>query len=219
MEEVIKVTPRTPSKKGGARKLRAQGMIPGILYRKGSEAHAFSVDPAEIRKKLMMSGLGRNTVLRVSGLDADALALLKDAQIDPVNRALIHIDLIEVREDDMVEVEVPLEFAGKSKGVVDGGILQAARRFLRVKSKPLAIPEKISIDVTPLEVGQSFHVRDVKLPEGITSADPEHFAVVSVVAPAAEEAPKVEEVAAAAAGAVPEGAAPETKEKAKEKAD
>ena len=106
-QQVIEVEPRTPGGKGDARKLRSEGKIPGVLYGHKEEPLAFSLKPAVLRKQLRASGMGRNTVFQVKGLGREALALLKDAQIDPVRRDLLHVDLLEVRESDRVVVEVP----------------------------------------------------------------------------------------------------------------
>src|SRR5688572_13530640 len=136
----IQVERRTESGKKTARKLRKGGKIPGILYGHKQEPVAFTVDPHEVHKKVRASGAGRNTVFKVSGLGRDVLALLKDSQIDPVKRALLHIDLIEIRESDRVVVEVPVELVGKPAGVVAGGVLQAVRRTIAVETSPLSIP-------------------------------------------------------------------------------
>ncbi|MCC7384783.1 MAG: 50S ribosomal protein L25 [Deltaproteobacteria bacterium] len=227
MESVINVEPRNTHGKGAARKMRKDGRIPGILYGGGAQPLSFSVEPNQLDKTLRSSGAGRNTIFRVKGLNRELLAILKDTQIDPIKRRLIHVDMIEVREDQEVVVAVALELVGKAIGTVEGGILQAVRREVRVACRPLSIPKSIQIDVTELDIGDALHISDIQFPEGTRGADPGHWAVCTVVAPAAEEKPSVAEVApvegaVAAAGAVPaEGAAPaapeEKEKKGKEK--
>lgn len=203
-QQVITVEPRASHGKTGARKVRKAGKIPGVLYGHNEKPQSFAIDPHALQKSIASSGAGRNTVLEVSGLERKVLALLKDLQFDPVKHRLIHIDLVEIRETDEVIVEVPVVLEGKPVGVVDGGILQAVRRGLRIYCRPLAIPREIKVDTTPLKIGDSIHIRDVKFPEGTRTADGGHLTVATVVAPAAEE--KAEDTAAAAAAAAAPGA-------------
>jgi large subunit ribosomal protein L25 len=210
----IEVKRREVGGKGLARKIRQGGQIPGVLYGHKQEPVAFTIDPNELKKRVKASGMGRNTIFKVSGLDREIMALVKDVQIDPVKRNPIHIDLVEIRESDRIVVEVPVELTGKPAGVVAGGILQAVRRTIAVECSPLAIPQKIVADVTHLNLNQALHVNDVKFPEGTKSGYPAgtNFAIATVQAPRAEveEKPLAAEGAegAAAEGAAAEGAAP-----------
>lgn len=209
-QQVIEVEHRGTRGKGAARKLRATGMIPGVLYGHKEAPVAFSVNPLELRKRIRASGMGRNTIFKLSGLDRDVLALLKETQVDPVRRDLLHIDLIEVREGDQVFVDVPLEFSGKAAGVVAGGDLQVVRRSIEVACSPLTIPRSIPVDVTPLEIGDTLHAGDLPFPEGVVCTN-ERLAVVNIKAPRAEAAEgEGEEGAEAAEGAegAPAAAAP-----------
>jgi large subunit ribosomal protein L25 len=205
-QQVIELEHRGPKKKGAARKLRASGKIPGILYGHKESPVPFAVNPLELRKKIRASGMGRNTIFKVEGLGRDVLAILKDTQVDPVRRDLIHIDMVEVRDGDVMEVDVPLVFTGKPEGVIHGGELQVVRRAIPVRTNPLAIPQSIEVDVTPMQLGDSMHASDLTYPEGVVCTNP-RFAICSVRAPRAEEVP-----AAAVEGAVPAegeaGAAP-----------
>ena len=120
-QQVLEVEQRVGQGKGDARKLRASGKIPGVLYGHKEQPTPLSLDPHQLRKRIRASDLGRNPVLQLSGLDRSVMALIKDTQIDPVRRDLIHVDFFEVRETDRVVVEVPLEFEGKAAGVVRVG--------------------------------------------------------------------------------------------------
>lgn len=209
MEQVINVEPRTPAKKGGARKLRAQGKIPGILYGAKESALAFTADPAQVERTLTLSGFGKNTVITLKGLDREAKCLLKDAQLDPVKRRLLHIDLIEVSPTAELVLDIPIEITGKAKGVVMGGMVQQARRVFKVRAKPDAIPSKIVIDITELDLGQSIRAGQVALPAGVTSALPESLTLVAVNAPRGSK----DEETAAEGAAAPAAAAPAAAEK------
>jgi large subunit ribosomal protein L25 len=201
VEQVLTVEPRVAAGKGGARKARAQGKVPGVLYGHGQRPLSFSVNPADLSKQIHASGLGVNTVLRVKGLEREELALLKDSQVDPVKRRLIHIDLIAIREDEDVVVSVPIEFTGKPIGVVNGGVFQPVRREITLACKPLSIPRQIAIDVTNLDINKTVHVSDVVLPEGTKMAMAGRLAIATVASPAAEE--EVAPAEGAVEGAVP----------------
>jgi large subunit ribosomal protein L25 len=205
--QLIEVQRRTPDGKSSARKVRMTGKIPGVLYGHKQEPVPFTVDPNEIHKRVKASGAGRNTVFKIAGLDRDILALVKDVQIEPVKRNLLHIDFVEIRETDRVVVEVPIELVGKPVGVTAGGVLQAVRRSLAVNCSPLAIPGKIVCDVSHLGLNQALHVNDVKFPEGAKSGYPAgtNYAIATVQPPRAEEEKATVTADAAAEGA--EGAA------------
>src|SRR5688572_727139 len=96
----IHVEPRTGSGKGSARKVRDTGKIPGVLYGHKQAAQSFTIDPIELKKQVKASGMGRNTVFKVSGLGRDVMALLREAQMHPLKRTIIHIDLVEIRDTD-----------------------------------------------------------------------------------------------------------------------
>lgn len=206
--QLIEVQRRTPDGKGTARKVRKSGKIPGVLYGHKQDPVPFTVDPNEIHKRVKASGAGRNTVFKLSGLDRDVLALVKDVQIEPVKRNLLHIDFIEIRETDRVTVEVNIELVGKPVGVTAGGVLQAVRRSIAVNTSPLQIPAKIVVDVSHLGLNQALHVNDIKFPEGAKSGYPAgtNYALATVQPPRAEEERPTAGADAAAEGA--EGAAP-----------
>src|SRR5688572_514076 len=171
-QQVIEVEQRGPRKKGAVRKLRASGKIPGILYGHKEAPVPFAVNPLELRKKLRASGQGRNTIFKVTGLGREVLALLKATQVDPVRRDLLHVDMIEVREGDVMKIDVPFVFSGKPEGVVAGGELQIVRRTIEVLCNALRIPTQIDVDLTPIQLGQALHASDVTFPEGVTVTNP-----------------------------------------------
>src|SRR3954469_12679445 len=149
---------REGSGKGSARKARATGLIPAIVYGKHLEKPVqISVDPKAV-KTAVNTTKRLNTVISLKVGSATHMVLLKDYQQDPVTRELLHADFIDVRENEQVRVNVPLVLVGKAVGVAEGGILSQQRREIEVFALPNAIPEKIEVDVTALKVAQAMHI-------------------------------------------------------------
>ncbi len=185
-QQVIDVEVRSENGKGAARKLRATGKIPAILYGHKEQPTALALDPRQLRKQLRASALGRNTVLKLQGLQREVMALIKETQIDPIRRDLLHVDLFEVRATDKVTVDVPLEFEGKPVGVVKGGEFAILERVVKLQAGPLQIPRSVTVNVTALDLGQTIHVGELPLPEGVTFAGDTKLAVASMKAPRSE---------------------------------
>src|SRR5262249_48251821 len=190
--------------KNAARRLRAQGKIPGICYGAQAEPIAIALDPLALTKALDPQKK-HNTVItmKVDGKDGDLLVMLKDFQIDPPTRKLEQADFVQIKMDQEVRVTVPIELVGKPAGVKIGGLLNVVYRQLEVAAKPTAIPSKISVNIDDLEIGDAIHVSDLKLGEGVRALVDAGAAIASVVAPKAEK----EEAAPAAEAAAVEGAA------------
>lgn len=179
---------REKTGKGVAHRLRAQKLIPAVVYGPHSEAPlSIAVDPKALRAAVQ-TGHRLNTLLTLK-LDAggERIALLKNFQQDPVSRELLHADFYEVKADAPVTVPVPLVFEGRAKGVVDGGVLTQLRRTLDVTCLPNAIPEKLAHNVSKMEGGDVLHVADLEVPEGIQVRYLSNFAVATLSAPEAEE--------------------------------
>jgi large subunit ribosomal protein L25 len=189
--------------KGSARRLRAQGLVPAVVYGRHLEAPVhIAVDPIEV-KKAIATPHRLNTLLSLE-LDGqpERLVLLKDYQQDPVTREMLHADFIDVRENEQVKVNVPLVLVGKPVGVTEGGILSQSRRNLEVLALPSAIPEKIEADVSALKIAQSLHINDVKLPAGVRVKTQVNYTLAVVSVPEKEEvAPAPAAAVAAVAGA------------------
>ena len=139
---------------------------------------------------------------------ADKVALVKDVQLHPISGDVIHTDLYEVDLTAKLQVHVPLHFVGKAGGVVRGGILQPIVREIEVECLPMDIPEFFNVDVSELDIGESIHVEDLPIPEGVSAIYESNFAVVTVVPPTVEE---TQPTAAPAEGAAAPAQA-ETKE-------
>ncbi len=222
-EFALGVEPREESGKGVARKLRAAGRIPGVCYRRNAESVAVSLDAMELDRLLRRATSGLNTLIDLKvagGGDFDGRqVLIKELQRDPISGAYLHADLYAVDLAQTIHVEVPIRLTGTAVGVsIGGGILDHATRELEVECLPNAIPEEITLDVGALEIGDSIHVRDIAIPEGVEILNDLDVSVVSVVAPAVveEEAPAEAEAeleGEAAAAAEGEAAPEETAEK------
>jgi large subunit ribosomal protein L25 len=152
--------------KGPARRLRAQGKLPGVFYGPGVEPTPLTLSPKELERALR-GERGRNVVFKVSLGGEDQLAMVKDVATDPVTQELLHVDLYRVFEDRELEVDVPLHTHGRAVGVVQGGLLNVTRRTLPLRTIPPRIPTSIDVDVTALNLKDSIAVEDIELPEGV----------------------------------------------------
>ncbi len=201
--------------KGVARKLRAIGRIPGVYYAPSEEATPISLDPKELDRLIRTSAAGMNTLIDVKGGDKldGKVVLVKDIQRDPLRGVPLHADLYAIDVNKKIDVSVPIHLTGTATGVkLDGGILDQTLRELELQCLPGAIPEEIQVDVTELGVGDSLHVRDVGLPEGVELRTDADLSIANVALPkqAEEETPEAVEGEEAAEGAeaAAEAAAP-----------
>jgi large subunit ribosomal protein L25 len=176
----LQVTRREGLGKGAARKLRATGQVPGIVYGHKEQPTPISLDPKAFFKGLRSSGMGRNTLFHLRGLDRDVTCLVREMQLDPVRRDLRHLDLQEVRDGDEVVAEVPVKTTGRAAGVVAGGDLALTKRTLTIKATPVRIPKEFVIDVTSMGLNATVRVSDVPMPDGVLSIESPRLAVVTV---------------------------------------
>jgi large subunit ribosomal protein L25 len=197
-------SPRTETGKGAARRLRNSGHIPAVAYGKSLTATTLAVAPKDVLE-VLKSERGQNTVLQMKVTGAsELLVMIKDYTYHPVSRSLEHVDFVEVKLNEPVEVDVPLVVHGKPVGVTLGGLLRQVYRTVPVRCVPDRIPLKIDVDVTELKLGDATATKDLKLPEGVEVRLSPEQTLVSVVAP---EKDRGEETAAAAPGAAPAAAA------------
>ncbi|MGF1509991.1 MAG: 50S ribosomal protein L25 [Myxococcota bacterium] len=176
----IEVSRRDQMGKGPARRLRARGQVPAVVYGHKEAPVALELDPKNFLKHLRTSGMGRNTLFKLKGLDREPTCLVKDMQFDPVRRDLRHVDLHEVRESDRVLVDIPVRLTGRAVGVIAGGDLSLAKRTLTVRCSPMNIPKQVVLDVSPMGLGATIRVGDVALPENVESVENPRLAVVTV---------------------------------------
>lgn len=192
---------RTGAGKGPARRTRAEGLVPACVYGKHLEKPISIAINGKALRAAINTPKKLNTVLGLSIDGKEHAVLVKDYQLDPVSKELLHADFIHVRENEQVKVKLPVVLTGKSIGVAEGGILSQMRRELEVWSLPGAIPLNIEVDVTNMKIATALHVNDIKLPEGVTVKTHVNFTIAVVAAP------EVEKVAEATAAVPAAGAA------------
>jgi large subunit ribosomal protein L25 len=198
-EIVVDVKSRESLGKNPSRRLRHQGLIPAIVYGAKKDPVPVVVDPKKILE-IIHSESGVNTIFQLGLAEKEARrhVMIKEYQVDPVKGNLIHADFVRIQMDEVIEVDVPVQVTGEAAGVkLDGGILDHVTRQVRVSCLPADIPEHVTIDVTPLKIGDALRVSDLPKSDRyrILSEPDQTLVVVSppakeeVVAPAAEAAP------------------------------
>jgi large subunit ribosomal protein L25 len=211
----IKADPRAKGSKNAARRLRRAGKIPAVLYGPKTEPVPLQVDKKEFSTRVAV--LQGSHLVRLKSTDpslTEKVALVKDLQFHPISGDVIHSDFYEVDLAARITVRVPLRFVGKGAGVVRGGILQPIVREVEVECLPLDIPSSFNVDVSALDIGDSIHVEDIPMPEGVSAVYESNYAVVTVVTPTVEEAPAA--AAAPVEGEVVAEGAAQPKEESKE---
>ena len=184
----LKATTREAVGNGPSRVLRQDGKIPAILYGPKTEPIKLAIDQLEL-EPIFKSGAVAQKLLKldIEGVDGQRNVMIKEMQKHPVSQQLLHLDLYEVTMDHKLKVMVPVVTTGKSVGVEMGGMLQIIRRELEVLSLPDQIPENITIDITDLDIGDSFHVEDLQLDGDIEIPADVNFTILTVLSPKAEE--------------------------------
>jgi large subunit ribosomal protein L25 len=193
--------------KGEAKRLRASGWIPAVAYGKGLTSALLSVSPKDVLG-ILTSERSQNTVIQMeAGTHGKLLVMIKDYTYHPVHRGLEHVDFVQVKLDQPVDVNVPLIHHGKPAGVVAGGIIRVVYRTVPVRCVPDKIPLKLEIDITHLELNEHVSTQDLKMPDGVTVRLPPEQTLIAVVTPEKErEEVPAEAAAAAVAGAAAPGA-------------
>lgn len=208
METVeISIERRSGTGKGPARRLRASGQVPAILYGPKRSTISVQVPREQFERRIAhLEGSHLIRLLHAGGGDAELhekMVLVRDMQVHPVSGRVLHADFYEVDLTERLTVSVPLHFVGKPVGVVNGGIMQPILREIDVECLPTEIPEFIEIDVTPLAIHEAVHVADLKLPEGVSAVGDPTQTLVTVLPPSVEAKPSEATEAAGAAAAAP----------------
>jgi large subunit ribosomal protein L25 len=211
----IRVEPRDPAKNKGtgsrvARRLRQQGRIPAVIY-----GHKLDVLPITLARDDVWQMIKAASHLAELDLGSKTeTVLIRDVQWDNLGKEILHLDFARVSAEELIETEVNLELRGQAPGVAEGGVLETLFHTLTVTCPAGAIPDSIKVDISNLKVGESIHVRDLVLPQGVTlDADPD-LLVLHIVLRAVQEEP-TEAPEAGEAPAQPEVIKPERKEKEK----
>lgn len=206
--------PRTATRRGGVKKLREQqNRVPAVIYGRGVAPQNLELNKVEI-DNLIHHSLSENVLVDLSVKDdarGKRLALVQDVQHHPLKRNVLHVDLHEVAETELVTITVPVEPKGEAVGVkTGGGVLEHVVFKIKVRALPKDLPEQIAVDVTSLEIGKSIHLGEIVPPAGVEFLGDKKNVVFSVAAPVTEAE---ETAAAAAAGAAGAGEVEMLKEK------
>ena len=174
-----------------ARRLRTQGLIPGVLYGSGGKAHPFCVAERELRR-VLTGEHGTHAILDVVLGDGKKPhhAVLKDYQLHATKARLLHVDLHEVRLDQPIQSAVVVELLGDPEGVTMGGVLTQVGREVHVEALPMEIPDRIEADVSALAIGDNLRIGDLTIPEGVTLLDDPETVIASVGQPTRVEEPE-----------------------------
>lgn len=191
----LKVDPRTEFGSRTSRRMRREGLVPGVVYSGGSEATHFQVSERDVR-----SVIAEGAALFDLSIDGGKArpVVVKEQQLHPVKGTLRHIDLQEVKLDEAIQAEVLIELEGveDAPGVKQSGVLEHVTREILVEALPTAIPDKIVVDVSAMEINDTLQLSSVAAPDGVTfvAEDPEEVTIATLAPPRVEEAaPDVEE--------------------------
>jgi len=189
-QSVLNVKKRVRLGKGGSREIRREGNVPAILYGKGSVPIPLLVNPKDLKQALSTEA-GENTLIEMHISDGDTeitkLSLLRDVQLDHISSRSIHFDFLELDMNARISVQVPIKIVGRSIGVHEQkGILDEVLREIAVECLPSNIPNVFELDVTNLELGDSIHVRDLNISEGIEVLEDLESTIITIVVPKVE---------------------------------
>lgn len=221
---ILNARTRQTTGKGAARKLRKDSQIPAIFYGPNTEPLKLALDYPELEGIMKRSG-GENIILDLKVKSEEETqtwnVILKDLQVDPIKDTYLHADFYEISMDKEITVNLPVHLVNTPAGVEEGGILQHVRRELTISCLPDKLIEALEVDVSQLQIGDSVHIRDLMLPEGITSLDEEDLTIAVVAAPTVmpEEAVEEEIEEEVLEGEVAEGEAAEGEKAQKEKTE
>jgi large subunit ribosomal protein L25 len=209
----LDVRPRETRGSADSRRLRGGGLVPGVLYGAGKKAHPFCVEERDLRR-VLTGDHGLHAILDVvfDGQKTAHHAVLKDYQLDPTRARLLHIDLHEVRLDQLIHAQVVVELVGESEGVKEGGVLTQVAREVNVEALPMEVPDRLELDISSMAIGDSMRLSDLRVPDGATLLDDPETVLATVTPPTKVELPEEaveEEEAEALEGEVPEGEEPE----------
>jgi large subunit ribosomal protein L25 len=214
--QAIEVKARQAFGTNANRRLRKEGLIPGIVYGQNKETISIAVDPRRI-EEILGSASGSNTIFRLQMTEGEQEfkldMMLRDVQIDPVTDELLHVDFLRLDMSAAIQVKVPVELQGTAPGVKEqGGRMEFVHREMLIECMPGDIPDSIPVDISEMEIGDAVRVQDLDLDEKLTSLDSETMVLVVLNAPRAVEEEEPEEELAE--GEEPAAEGEEEKEKA-----
>jgi large subunit ribosomal protein L25 len=189
----LTVQTRTQVGRNAIKKVRKEGLIPGVIYGVGQEPINLEVNRRQLSTVLAHSS-GENILLELEIVDGDnkrnSLAMIQEVQHHPIQRQILHVDFHAVSATEKITAEVPIETVGEPIGVkTNGGLLEHILRDLEVECLPGDLPDRIEVDVTNLDINQSIHVKDLPLPPGVEAVTDGDLTVVAVSAARVDEEP------------------------------
>src|SRR5947207_7252140 len=196
-------TARDTTGKGAARSLRSRGQVPAIIYGHDIKPQPLSLNARDL-DKLLSHIQAESTVIEVTVDGHSSKTLIREIQRHPIKRQILHVDFQALVAGEKVTVSIPIVLTGIAEGVrLEGGVLDHTLRELEIEVDPSNIPDHVELDVTNMVIGDSLHVSDIKLPEGVEILDDLETSVAVLAAPRAviEEAPAAEAIEGAAEGA------------------
>ena len=186
---ILNAVKREKTGKEICKKLRKQGLIPAIVYGPHFQPLPIAVKSSELESALIKHK-GETILFNLqlaNGEPSKIQAILKDYQTHPVTDKIIHIDFLAIHEKETITIDVPLEFVGKPVGISKGGILEILLHELTIECLPSEIPDKITVDISNLDIGDVLHVKDIKVPKGIKVVDNPEETVATILTEAKEE--------------------------------
>lgn len=204
-----------PTGTRAARRLRAEGRVPGVVYGHGTDPVPVAVAWRELRQALTTEA-GLNALINLDIAGDSQLTIVKELQRDPIQQTVRHVDFILISRDEELVVEVPILLEGEADAVTaNDGMVDHVLFHLTVRAKPGSIPNEFTVDISGLEIGDTVRVGDLRLPAGVsTEVDPDEAIAIAQVSAAAIEMEQLEELAAAEAAEAEAEAAAEAGEEA-----
>jgi large subunit ribosomal protein L25 len=187
----LKAEKRSDTGRAATRKLKARGIVPAVIYGSKEKPQPLQVSARDINNMLSHAS-GENILveLEIEGEKSSKTALVQEIQHAPLGGNILHIDFHAVSMDEKIHAEVPLEATGIATGVKNfGGLLEQSLRLLAVECLPRDLPDRITVDVSNLNIGDTIHVRDIQMPNGVTPKVQLELTAFSVIAPVVEEEP------------------------------
>jgi len=185
---ILNAIKREKTGKEICKKLRKHGLIPAIVYGPHFQPLPIAVKSSELESALIKHK-GETILFNLqlaNGEPSKIQAILKDHQTHPVTDKIIHIDFLAIHEKETITIDVPLEFIGKPVGISKGGILEILLHELTIECLPSEVPDKITVDISNLDIGDVLHVKDIKVPKGIKVVDNPEETVATILTEAKE---------------------------------
>jgi large subunit ribosomal protein L25 len=193
---------RTSTGNSPSRALRREGNIPAVLYGPGSESVLLSISSLDLEHALKKAS-SNQIIFNMSVQNTQAgtrTAMIKELQIHPMSRKFLHVDFYEISKDRKITVNVPVVVKGRAKGIEDGGMLQIIEREIEVLCLPFDVPESIQVDISDLGIGDSIHVKDLKVAENVEIPADINYTILTILSTKSDEKGPGEESGAPASG-------------------